>query len=150
MQDTIDCNKINKIRGERMQTQFYFASHPIPTLFSFLNHTPPFLRLSSLHLAFFFSILHHTPPFMNHDTPFFLRLSSLHLSPFLFFHKHIPLFMVCLFFTKLSPLPCSNESSPSLHHFFQFSPVWWKLISIVYSYIMGIIFHLVLKKINKT
>ena len=26
MQDTIDCNKINKIREERMQTQFYIGS----------------------------------------------------------------------------------------------------------------------------
>ncbi|KAH1189861.1 hypothetical protein GmHk_20G057544 [Glycine max] len=26
MQDTIDCNKINKIREERMQTQFYTGS----------------------------------------------------------------------------------------------------------------------------
>ena len=26
MQDTIDCNKINKIREERMKTQFYTGS----------------------------------------------------------------------------------------------------------------------------
>ena len=26
MQDTIDCNKINKIKEERMQTQFYTGS----------------------------------------------------------------------------------------------------------------------------
>jgi len=32
MEDTIDCNKINKIREERMQTQFYTSSENyVPT-----------------------------------------------------------------------------------------------------------------------
>ncbi|KAL5165252.1 hypothetical protein HKD37_18G050406 [Glycine soja] len=54
MQDTIDCNKINKIREERMQTQFYNGSENfVPTSSTQATHlrfSTPFvkIRLQSL------------------------------------------------------------------------------------------------------
>ena len=38
MQDTIDCNKINKIREERMQTQFYTGSATSRAYIQYLNN----------------------------------------------------------------------------------------------------------------
>ena len=49
MQDTIDCNKINKIKEERIQTQFYTGSaNSVPTSSTQASHLTfftPFVKI---------------------------------------------------------------------------------------------------------
>ena len=57
MQDTIDCNKLNKIREERMQTQFYTGStNFVPTSSTQATH----LRFSTLFVKILLQSLNHT------------------------------------------------------------------------------------------
>ena len=45
MQDTIDCNKINKIREERMQTQFYTG---LATFRAYVQYSSNPLEISTI------------------------------------------------------------------------------------------------------
>ena len=57
MQDTIDCNKINKIREERMQTQFYTGlANSVPTSNTQATH----LRFSFPFVKIHLQSLNHT------------------------------------------------------------------------------------------
>ncbi|KAH1214304.1 hypothetical protein GmHk_14G042065 [Glycine max] len=50
MQDTIDCNKINKIREERMQTQFYTGS---ATTCAYVQYSSNPLEISTIFVKSF-------------------------------------------------------------------------------------------------
>ena len=73
MQDTIDCNKINKIREERMQTQFYTGS---ATTRAYVQYSSNPLEISTIFVkSFTKSEPHRDNPSLVFRNPYNLRVS---------------------------------------------------------------------------